>query len=81
MTDANIVIGIKGELGDAPTIKRNLDEISQKGKEATASNGKLDQSFQKLNKPSVKQRRHLVQFSPHMHSAPLHKNGRRIHKP
>lgn len=50
MTDANIVIGIKGELGDAPTIKRNLDEISQKGKEATASNGKLDQSFQKLNK-------------------------------
>lgn len=49
-SDANIVIGIKGNLSGAPVIKRNLDEISKKGDKATGSVDKFDDSLKRTSK-------------------------------
>lgn len=44
--DSNIVVAIKGQLGDAPVIKRNLDEISAKGDKATGQMDRFDKKLQ-----------------------------------
>lgn len=50
MTDSDIVIGIRGELGQAPVIKRNLDQISSSGEKAQRSVKSLDGAFNAANR-------------------------------
>jgi tape measure domain-containing protein len=63
MTDASIVIGIKGDLSQAPTIKRNLDEIAEKGDKATASTKKLETAYEKLQNRANNATRRLKELA------------------
>lgn len=53
VADANIVIGIKGQLEGGKRVKRTLDDVKKSARGVTKETDQLDRQFQKTNKTAL----------------------------